>query len=57
MFNNFKQNKGQAMVEYILVAAILFVAAMGAMKLFKYSLSKSFNKTADKRAGIIGMYP
>ena len=48
---------GQAMVEYVLVAAILIAASYGALRLFAVSWHMKFQRTANARTGILGIRP
>jgi len=48
---------GQAMVEYILVAFVLIIAAYGAIEMFRNGLAGYFNKVAKIRSGPAGMAP
>ncbi|MDO9513646.1 MAG: hypothetical protein Q7J59_03430 [Elusimicrobiota bacterium] len=52
-----RQKKGQAMVEYILVAFVLIIAAYGGIEMFRSGLAKYFNKVAKIRSGPVGMAP
>jgi len=52
-----RQKKGQAMVEYIIVAGFLIIAAYGAIEMFRNGLAKYFNKVAKIRSGPVGMAP
>ena len=45
------------MVEYILVAFALIIAAYGAIEMFRNGLAGYFNKVAKIRSGPAGMAP
>ena len=53
----FSPFSGQAMVEYILVAFVLIIAAYGAIEMFRNGLAGYFNKVAKIRSGPAGMEP
>ncbi|MCD6311015.1 MAG: hypothetical protein J7M11_00935 [Elusimicrobia bacterium] len=57
IFGKLRQRKGQAMVEYILVAFVLIIAAYGGIEMFRNGLAKYFNKVAKIRSGPAGMAP
>jgi hypothetical protein len=50
-------SKGQALAEYVILAAILAAVSMGAMGLFKKALAAAYNNTASSRCGPAGIYP
>lgn len=45
----------QSTVEYVMIAAIMAVFGLGAVKMFGAALGSSFNKTAKWRAGPAGI--
>ena len=49
--------KGQAMAEYVIIAAVLIAVSLGVLGLFKKSLAGMFNRTAESRCGAAGMFP
>lgn len=57
MKNKKKKNKGQGMVEYVLVVALLALVAVGVNKMFARGLKGYFNNVSQYRAGVIGQLP
>ena len=51
------KNSGQAIVEYILLAALLLFIVLAANRLLSGALSGYFHKIAILRSGITGMGP
>jgi len=52
-----KSKEAQAMVEYILVVALLSLTAAGVNKMFGKALKSYFGKVSYYRAGVIGQMP
>ena len=52
-----KKNKGQGMVEYVLVVSLLALVAVGVNKMFAKSLSSYFGRVAYYRTGSVGQLP
>jgi len=57
IFRKLRQKKGQAMIEYIIVAGFLIIAAYGAIEMARKGLAGYFNKVAKIRSGPAGMAP
>ncbi|PKN02074.1 MAG: hypothetical protein CVU77_01245 [Elusimicrobia bacterium HGW-Elusimicrobia-1] len=47
----------QSTVEYVMIAAIMAIFGLGAVKLFGSALGSSFRKTKSIRTGMPGMMP
>jgi len=51
------KNKGQALVEYILIIFVILFITFGINKLFLTAFKNYFNKILNFRSGIQGMFP
>lgn len=50
-----RKEKGQTMTEYILIVAVVAIAAIGALKLFGGSISGGLSKIAAEISNTIGI--
>ena len=55
IFNYIKNNKGQALVEYIIFILVLLMASYGAVKLFIIAWKYKFNFISTNYGGIISV--
>jgi Flp pilus assembly pilin Flp len=52
-----RDESAQAMVEYVIILAMLVAASYGGIKLFGKAWQKKFNTTSSARAGVFGIGP
>ncbi|MCX5778954.1 MAG: hypothetical protein NTU66_07060 [Elusimicrobia bacterium] len=54
---NYRNNRGQVFVEYILLAAVFLAVSYGVVRLFGSAWKTKFDKVQYTRSGVAGIGP